>query len=109
MDYWAEWLVMFWQGAPFHLNQPYVDSLSKAAPYAAGWLVFCLALWVWKRNKVAKVAAEAEAEAATRDPVTAAARSEVEELTAQLREQVVQSVPGSTSHVSLCLLPLPES
>ena len=95
MDYWAEWLVMFWQGAPFHLNQPYVDSLSKAAPYAAGWLVLCLALWVWKRNKVAKMAAEAEA--ATRDPVTAAARSEVEELTAQLREQVVQSVPGSTS------------
>jgi hypothetical protein len=95
-DFWGEWLVMLWQGTPPHLNQPYVESLRQAAPYAGVWLVLCFALWVWKRNQTARAVAEAP-----NSPVGAAVGArEIDQLSAELRAQVVQSVPGSAFHES---------
>eukprot|EP01043_Picozoa_sp_COSAG02_P064772 COSAG02_NODE_9570_length_2173_cov_18.321460_2_plen_91_part_01 len=50
-DFWAEWLGMLWHGAPYHLNQPYVDGLRQIVPYAGVWLLICFVLWAWKRNQ----------------------------------------------------------
>lgn len=93
-DFWAQWLIMLWQGTPYHLNQPYAESLRKIAPYASMWLLFCFMLWVWKRNQAARTSLESEDASSG----AASSSSEVDLLTAQLRERVVQSVPGSASH-----------
>ena len=85
---------MLWHGAPYHLNQPYVDSLRQVAPYAGAWLLLCFALWKWKRNQAASYAVKEMRASVDAD----AAASEVDQLNAQLREQVVQSVPGSAFH-----------
>lgn len=95
-DFWAEWLDMLWHGAPYHLNQPYADSLRQIAPYAGAWLLFCFALWVWKRNQVARAVAEEPRASVGADT----AASEIDYLNAELREQVVQSVPGSAFHAA---------
>ena len=94
-DFWGEWLGMLWQGTPSHLNQPYVDSLRQVAPYAGVWLLLCVALWVWKRNQAARAA-----EAPKASVGAAVGASEIDQLNAQLRAQVVQSIPGSAFRAS---------
>lgn len=90
---------MLWNGTPYHLNQPYVDSLRQIVPYASLWLLFCFMLWVWKRKQASGVAGAEEAPSAA-----SVAASEVDALATQLRKQVVQSVPGSASHAVPCSL-----
>ena len=82
---------MLWHGAPYHLNQPYVDGLRQIVPYAGVWLLICFVLWAWKRNQGRSAVAMEPRAAASAN----AAASEVDQLNAQLRDQVVQSVPGS--------------
>ena len=87
---------MLWHGAPYHLNQPYVDGLRQIVPYAGMWLLMCFALWVWKRNQGARAVAMEPRGAVSANP----AASEVDQLNARLRDQVVQSVPGSAFHAA---------
>jgi hypothetical protein len=71
LEYWKEWFGFLWSGTPFHINQPWVDSLEKAAPFIAGWFLLCVLAWIWKRDQSSK-AAESRAEVAAMEAATAA-------------------------------------